>query len=106
VTWRALALPLGILVLAGCGGAEVPSAPATPSDVRAALEQRLVERKLTFRWVVCVQTRRSFAGSPIFRCNVNFGAPHIVRYCATLDDGQLMTNREEPELRCGRDVAG
>jgi hypothetical protein len=43
-----------------------------------------------------------FAGSAIFRCNVNFGEPHIVRYCATLAHGELLTNREKPELRCGR----
>jgi hypothetical protein len=105
VTWRALALGLGLLVLGGCGGSEASSVPATAREVRAALEKRLVERKLTFRWVVCAKTRRSFAGSSIFRCNVNFGSPHIVRYCATLDDGHLATNREEPEMRCGRDAA-
>lgn len=105
MTCRALALGLGLLVLGGCGGSEASSAPATVREVRAALEKRLVERKLTFRWVVCAKTRRSFAGSTIFRCNVNFGAPHILRYCATLDDGHLATNREEPEMRCGRDAA-
>jgi hypothetical protein len=104
VTWSALALWLSLLVLGGCGGSEESSAPATVREVRAALEKRLVERNLTFRWVVCVPTKASFAGSPIFRCNVNFGAPHIVRYCATLDDGHLATNRDEPEMRCGRDA--
>ena len=103
--WRALALGLGVLVLGGCGGSEVSSAPATAREVRAALEKRLVERKLTFKWVVCTQTRRSFAGSSIFRCNVNFGEPHIVRYCAALDEGHLTTNREQPAMRCGRDAA-
>jgi hypothetical protein len=105
VTWRALALGLGLLVLGGCGGSEASSASATARDVRASLEKRLVERKLTFRWVVCAKTRRSFAGSSIFRCNVNFGEPHIVRYCATLEDGDLVTNRERSEMRCGRDAA-
>ena len=105
MTWRALALGLGLLVLGGCGGSEASSASATAREVRAALEKRLVERKLTFRWVVCAKTRRSFAGSPIFRCNVNFGEPHIVRYCATLEDGDLVTNREQSEMRCGRDAA-
>ena len=105
MTWRALALGLGLLVLGGCGGSEASSASATAREVRAALEKRLVERKLTFRWVVCAKTRRSFAGSAIFRCNVNFGAPHIVRYCATLEGGDLVTNREQSEMRCGRDAA-
>jgi hypothetical protein len=73
-------------------------------EVQAALEARLIDRKLSYRWVACVRTKASFAGSSIFRCNVNFGEPHIVRYCATLDDGELVTNREEPTMRCGRDT--
>jgi hypothetical protein len=103
VTRRALALVLALPALGGCGGSEARSAPATAPGVRAALEKRLQESNLTFRWVVCVKTRRSFAGTPVFRCNVNFGAPHIVRYCATLD-GELTTNREEPAMRCGRET--
>jgi hypothetical protein len=102
VRWRALALALGLLLFGGCGGPEEASGPAKPREVRAALESRLFDRKLSFRWVVCVQTKASFAGSPIFRCNVNFGEPHIVRYCATLEGGELVTNGEEPEMRCGR----
>jgi hypothetical protein len=100
----ALALGLAVLVLGGCGdaGTDTTSGPANAQDVRAALETRLVARKLSYRWVVCVRTKRSFAGSPIFRCNVNFGEPHIVRYCATLGNGRLVTNREQPDMRCGR----
>lgn len=105
MTWRALALGLGLALLAlgGCDSG-TKSAPANAPEVRAALEKRLAERKLTFRWAVCVRTRRTFAESSIFRCNVNFGAPHIVRYCATMDDGQLTTNHEDPEMRCGRET--
>lgn len=98
----ALALPL---LLAACVSSQATSVRAEPGEVRAALEARLLERKLSYRWVVCVRTKRLFAGSPIFRCNVNFGEPHIVRYCATLEDGQFVTNREQPEMRCGRDAA-
>jgi hypothetical protein len=106
VRWRALALGLGLLVLAGCGGSDPDtiSGPANAQDVRAALEARLVSRKLSYRWVVCVRTKRSFAASPIFRCNVNFGEPHIVRYCATLGDGRLVTNSEQPAMPCGREA--
>ena len=102
----ALALGLTLLVLAGCGGSgsDATSAPATVGEVRAALEARLVARKLSYRWVVCVRTKRSFAASPIFRCNVNFGEPHIVRYCATLGDGRLVTSSEQPAMRCGREA--
>jgi hypothetical protein len=95
----ALVLPL---LLAACGSSRATSVDADAADVRAALEDRLLARKLSFRWVVCVRTKRSFAGRPIFRCNVNFGEPHIVRYCATLEAGQFVTNREQPEMRCGR----
>jgi hypothetical protein len=57
---------------------------------------------LSFRWVYCVRTVRVFGRRPVFRCNVNFGEPHIVRYCAIVEGGKLVTNREEPALRCGR----
>ena len=102
----ALLLALALLfLLSACGGSQTTSAAATPGAVRAALEDRLLGKKLTYRWVVCMRTKRSFAGSPIFRCNVNFGEPHIVRYCATLADGDFVTNREQPEMRCGRNAA-
>ena len=97
---QALAVPL--LVVA-CGSSDSTSAGASSDEVRAALEARLLGKKLSYRWVVCLRTERSFAGSQIFRCNVNFGEPHIVRYCATLEAGQFVTNREQPEIRCGRD---
>jgi len=99
-----LALAALLLVVA-CGSSDSTSAGGKSDEVRAALEARLVGKKLSYRWVVCVRTKRSFAGSPIFRCNVNFGEPHIVRYCATLEAGQFVTNREQPEMRCGRDAA-
>jgi hypothetical protein len=105
VTWRAFALGLGLVVLGGCGGSDATSGPANARDVQAALESRLLGRKLSYRWVMCVWTKASFAGSPIYRCNVNFGEPHIVRYCATLEGGELLTNREQPDMRCGRDSA-
>jgi hypothetical protein len=98
---QALAVPL--LVVA-CGSSDSTSAGASSDEVRAALEARLLGKKLSYRWVVCLRTERSFAGSQIFRCNVNFGEPHIVRYCATLDAGQFVTNREQPKMRCGRDA--
>lgn len=95
----ALVLPL---LLAACGSSRATSVDADAAEVRAALEARLLGKKLSYRWVVCVRTKRSFTGSPIFRCNVNFGEPHIIRYCATLEAGQFVTNREQPEMRCGR----
>ena len=99
-----LALAL-LLLLAACRSSSTTSASPEAAEVRAALEARLLGKKLSYRWVVCARTKRSFAGSPIFRCNVNFGEPHIVRYCATLEDGRFVTNREQPEMRCGRAAA-
>ena len=91
-------LAAALVVLAGCGG----SAETSPADVKKALEARLLGKKLSFEWVYCLRTRRSFEDRAIFRCNVNFGDPHIVIYCAVLDEGGLVTNRQRPGIRCGR----
>lgn len=91
-------LAAALVVLAGCGG----SAETSPADVKKALEARLLGKKLSFEWVYCLRTRRSFEDRTIFRCNVNFGDPHIVIYCAVLDEGGLVTNRQRPGIRCGR----
>jgi hypothetical protein len=106
VKCSALLLALAVLLfVVACGSSDSTSAGGKSDEVRAALEARLLGKKLSYRWVVCVRTKRSFTGSPIFRCNVNFGEPHIIRYCATLEAGQFVTNREQPEMRCGRDAA-
>ena len=94
-----------LALAAGCGSSEKTAAPATPAAVREALESRLHARQLSFEWVYCLRTPRVFGGNRVFRCNVNFGEPHIVRYCATLEGEELVTNREQPEMRCHRLVA-
>lgn len=100
---RGAALLAAALVLfGGCGdGASEPR----PADVKAALRERLLDRKLSFEWIYCLRTGRSFEGGTIFRCNVNFGEPHIVIYCAVLEGGELVTNRERPAIRCGREAS-
>lgn len=97
----AIALAAAAL-LTGCG----PGGSSEPAraDVRRALEARLTGKQLSFEWVYCLRTKRTLDGSRIFRCNVNFGEPHIVIYCVTLEDGELVTNREDPALRCGRNA--
>jgi hypothetical protein len=97
---RAAAVAAALVVLAGCGG----NAEPRPAEVKEALEARLVGKKLSFEWVYCLNTRRSFEARTIFRCNVNFGEPHIVIYCAVLDEGELVTNRERSGIRCGRAI--
>lgn len=98
---RSALLAAALALVAGCGG----NGETTPAEVKAALEARLLGRHLSFEWVYCLHTGLEFDGHPIVRCNVNFGEPHIVVYCVTLEDGTLVTNREEPGLRCGRTIA-
>jgi hypothetical protein len=95
---RAAAVAATLAFFAGCGG----SAESSPAEVKEALEARLVGKKLSFEWVYCLRTQRLFEDRRIFRCNVNFGEPHIVIYCAVADEGGLVTNRERPGIRCGR----
>lgn len=99
---RAAVLAAAIALLAGCGG----KAETSTADVRVALESRLHGKHLAFEWVYCLRTRRTFEGKTIFRCNVNFGEPHIVIYCVTLEGETLLTNRERPGIRCGRGETG
>jgi hypothetical protein len=47
---------------------------------------------------------RRFDGREISRCNVDFGDPHVVPYCAVLIGGRLITDRENPALDCGSRV--
>jgi hypothetical protein len=97
---RAAPLAAALIFIAGCAD---NSADPSPAEVKTALEARLVGKKLSFEWVYCLRTRRSHEDRTIFRCNVNFGEPHIVMYCAVLEGGELITNRELPAIRCGRD---
>jgi hypothetical protein len=85
---------LGVVVLAaalsGCGGgASLGRASPAPADVAARLERELTGRYLSVRWVACVPRPERVAGAPVFRCNVNFGEPHIEIYCAAVVDGTL-----------------
>jgi len=100
VTRAALLVAAALTLVAGCGGSE--GKPATAPEVKAAVEERLLAEPLSFKWVYCLRTKRSFEGARIFRCNVNFGPPHIEVYCVTLAGGTLVTNREDPRIRCGR----
>jgi hypothetical protein len=96
-----VALLAALVLAAGCGGKAEPGT----ASVRSALESRLDGKRLSYEWVYCLRTLRSFEGRTIFRCNVNFGEPHIVIYCVTLDGDTLVTNRERPGIRCGREAA-
>lgn len=93
-------------VLARQGTSTSFSKAAAPAAVRAALISRLHAQGLNYRWVVCVHTGRSFRGSRVLRCNVDFGEPHIVAYCSTLEHGRFLTNYDTPSLTCPPDRRG
>jgi len=113
-----LAAVLAIAALvAGCGGDGSPSSPARPATPAAfavsvtgaegALRARLEARSLSLHYVRCAATDvRSGRGEPIFRCNVNYGEPHIWPYCVVVRGGAAVTNVEEPALRCRRTRTG
>ena len=94
------------LAAAGCGSTTSTSAPtpaaATPAQAKKLLAARLRAKQLDFRWVACVRNGRTYRGVEIVRCNVNFGDPHIVQYCAVVRGSRLVTDHEDVRIRCGR----
>ena len=90
--WHAAGLGV-VVALAGCGGA-----PAIDEELR----DRLEEHGLSVRSIACIDSGLVYEEAAVFRCNVNFGDPHIVPYCAALVDGSLATDRERPGMRCYR----
>lgn len=84
-------------MIAAAAAALVLAGGAPPARVaESLLRARLDARSLSYRWVRCVEERG------VFRCNVNFGEPHVVRYCAVVRGGRLVTDRDDRRIRCGR----
>jgi hypothetical protein len=82
-----IAVALGAVgFVAGCGGSQA----VTGRSVADRLNETLVARDLPPRWVACVPTRFRLRGRTAFRCNVNFGDPHVEAYCAVIEDGHLL----------------
>ena len=109
---RALSALLCAVLLAGLA---TPAAASTPprhtatqsvteaerrAQVVALLRRRLDRAYLSYRWVVCVDMKRSFHGHRVWRCNVDFGDPHIVQYCSIVIGQRLVTDREDRRLNC------
>jgi hypothetical protein len=108
---RALAFPAAVALAAGCGGgasqpAAPPPEPPTAALAQRALAVRLAAKDLSFRWVRCVDDGVRRGDAPVFRCNVNFGEPHIEGYCVVVRGGRAVTQVEERALRCRRTRAG
>ena len=92
------------LVLAGCGGAAASGFDAaTPAEAKKLMVDYLDGKHLSYRWVACLRSGRSFKGAAIVRCNVNFGDPHIEAYCLVLRDGKLYTDHQDHAIPCQRD---
>ncbi len=79
-------------LLAACGGSD--------RDIDEALRVRLEDKLLSVTWVRCLDSGIAEQSEPVYRCTVDFGDPHLVPYCAVLLDGELVTDREQPGLRC------
>jgi hypothetical protein len=109
----AVAVLMLVVLVTGCGGSEVNRTRVVASQLRA----RLIARDLPPRWVVCVPTRTRLHGLTAYRCNVNFGDPHIEAYCAVLSPDRLAyaewrqpvqgrQNRVASQRECVRRLSG
>jgi hypothetical protein len=93
-----------VVVLAGCGGSAASEfKPTTPAGAKKLMVSYLDDKHLSYRWVACLHSGRSFRGAAIVRCNVNFGDPHIEAYCIVLRDGNLYTDHQDTTIPCQQD---
>jgi hypothetical protein len=107
---KAAIVAVTILLLSACGGVNRRHtneiSEATPTVAKRLLTARLAARHLSFHWVACVRTGRTYRGVAIVRCNVDFGDPHIEAYCSVLMSGRLVTDHEDLSIPCRHDDAG
>jgi hypothetical protein len=92
-----------VVVLAGCGSSASRIEATTPTEAKKLMVGYLESKHLSYRWVACLRSGRSFKGAAIVRCNVNFGDPHIEAYCIVLRWGKLYTDHQDPMIACQRD---
>jgi hypothetical protein len=105
MTRRALPLLAAAALTVGCGDGGTPVTP-TPASAQDAMAARLAARDLSFRYVRCVDGGVRRGAETVFRCNVNFGEPHIEGYCVVVRGGRAVTQVEDPSLRCRRTRTG
>jgi len=99
----AVAALTAVALLAGCGGSSSTYESTTPPHAKRLMVDYLDGKQLSYRWVACLHSGRSFEGVAIVRCNVNFGDPHIEAYCIVLRDGKLYSDHDDPAIPCQRD---
>jgi hypothetical protein len=101
--WAALVLTaLAVLVAGGCGASTQSGSHTVAERLRASL----VNRDLPPRWVACAPTRARLHGRTAYRCNVNFGDPHVEAYCAVLGEGRLAYAEWRQPVQGRQDRAG
>jgi hypothetical protein len=88
-------------VIVGCGA----SIAATTRPVAAGLRDWLHARALSPSWVVCSPSPVRLGGRTVFRCNVNFGDPHVQVYCAVVAGGRLRAAEWRQAVRGRQDRA-
>jgi hypothetical protein len=92
-----------VVVLAGCGSSGSRIEAATPTEAKRLMVDYLESKHLSYHWVACLRSGRSFKGAAIVRCNVNFGDPHIEAYCIVVQNGELYTDHQNADIPCQRD---
>lgn len=106
---RALPLLAAAALGAGCGGdgGTSPSpASASPAAAQDAMAARFAAKDLSIHYVRCVDGGVRRGAETVFRCNVNFGEPHLEGYCVVVREGRAVTQVEDPSLRCRRTRTG
>jgi hypothetical protein len=109
MTRRALPLLAAAALVAGCGGdggTPASSASVSPAAAQEAMAARFAAKDLSFHYVRCVDGGARRGAETVFRCNVNFGEPHIEGYCVVVRGGRAVTQVEDPSLRCRRTRTG
>jgi hypothetical protein len=94
-----------VLVLAGCGSSASRIEATTPTEANKLMVGYLHSKHLSYRWVACLRSGRSFKGAAIVRCNVNFGDPHIEIYCAVVVGGRVRAAEWRQPVRGRQDRA-
>ncbi len=98
---RVVAAFVTAVVAAGAGAATAAAPPAVASGLRGWLHAR----SLSPTWVVCARSSVRLQGRTVFRCNVDFGDPHVQVYCAVVVGRQVRAAEWRQPVRGRQDRA-